>query len=169
MKLRFARLRPDAVLPSYETAGAAGMDLVACMDQPVRLGVGERALIPTGLAMALPAGYEGQVRPRSGLAWKNGVTVANAPGTIDEDYRGEVKVILINLGTSHFEVQPGMRIAQLVVAPVTRVEVELAADVEALGDTSRGSGGFGSTGTGAGTVSDLAGGDESPSEPTEGC
>ena len=160
--LRFARLHPAATLPRYESEGAAGMDLVACLDEPVRLDVGERALVGTGLAMALPPGFEGQVRPRSGLALKHGVTVANAPGTIDEDYRGEVRVILINLGKTHFEVHHGMRIAQLVVAPVARVTPCEVEGVEALGTTRRGAGGFGSTGTSAEAV-------ESASNPDETC
>ena len=130
-------------LPSYETAGAAGMDLRAALDAPLTLTKGERALVPTGIKMALPQGHEGQVRPRSGLAVKNGITVLNAPGTIDEDYRGEVHVPLINLGDEDFTVERGMRIAQLVVAPVTRVMVQKAADLPA---TQRGQGGFGSTG-----------------------
>ena len=133
-------------LPSYETADSAGMDLPAAVpdDGPVTLAPGERALIPTGFAMALPSGYEAQVRPRSGLAAKNGVTVLNSPGTIDADYRGEVKVILANLGAEPFTVERGMRVAQMVIAPVVQaswVEVE---DLEA---THRGEGGFGSTGT----------------------
>ena len=114
--MRVQRLARRAELPRYMTRGAAGMDLVAALDDPVRLDRGERALIPTGIAVELPPGHEGQVRPRSGLAVKHGVTVVNAPGTIDEDYRGEVKVALINLGPEPFLVQPGARVAQLVVA-----------------------------------------------------
>ena len=131
-------------LPSYETAGAAGMDLRAALDGPLTLGPGERTLVPTGLVLELPPGHEGQVRPRSGLSIKNGITVINAPGTIDEDYRGEVKVPVINLGTDEFEITHGMRVAQLVIAPVTQVSV---VEVSEVSDTDRGGGGFGSTGS----------------------
>lgn len=141
--LRVRRLSPRAELPCYMTGGSAGMDLVAALESPVVLAPGARALVPTGLAIELPVGHEGQVRPRSGLAVKHGVTVLNAPGTIDEDYRGEVKVALVNLGPEPFAVEPGMRVAQLVVAPVTRVAVE---PVEELQETDRGGGGFGHTG-----------------------
>lgn len=137
------RLSPTAVLPAYATADAAGMDLVSALEVPLVLAAGARALIPCGIAIALPPGFEAQVRPRSGLAAKHGVTVLNAPGTIDADYRGEVKVILINHGADAFTVEPGMRIAQMVVAPVTRVEWNV---VVSLDDTSRGAGGFGHTG-----------------------
>jgi len=125
------------------TGGAAGMDLSAAVDEPVILAPGERAAVPTGLALAIPDGYEGQVRPRSGLALHHGVTVANAPGTIDADYRGELQVILVNLGADPHTIRPGERIAQLVFAPVTRVAIE---EVGELPATVRGSGGFGSTG-----------------------
>jgi len=141
--MRVRRLTPRAELPRYMTPGSAGMDLVAAVDGPVTIERGGRALVPTGIAIELPPGHEGQVRPRSGLAVKHGVTVLNAPGTIDEDYRGEVKVALCNLGPEPFLVEPGMRVAQLIVAPVTRVEVE---EVEELADTTRGAGGFGHTG-----------------------
>ncbi|MFO0714997.1 MAG: dUTP diphosphatase [Sandaracinus sp.] len=137
------KLRPEATIPSRATAGAAGLDLCACLEAPLTLAPRERTLVPTGIAIALPVGHEGQVRPRSGLAAKHGVTVLNAPGTIDEDYRGEVKVILVNLGSEPFVIGHGERIAQLVVAPVGKVAVEL---VEQLDDTARGGGGFGSTG-----------------------
>lgn len=132
-------------LPAYQSAHAAGFDLVAAVpeDAPVSLAPSGRALVPTGLAFALPDGYEAQVRPRSGLALKHGVTVLNSPGTIDADYRGEIKVILINLGSENFLIQRGDRIAQAVIAPVTHVEI-LAVDT--LDDTDRGGGGFGSTG-----------------------
>ncbi|MDP3738466.1 MAG: dUTP diphosphatase [Hyphomonadaceae bacterium] len=132
-------------LPAYETADAAGMDLRAAVadDSSVTLKPGERAMIPTGLTIALPAGYEAQVRPRSGLAAKHGVTCLNSPGTIDADYRGEVKVILINLGQEPFVVKRGERIAQMIIAPVTRAELKV---VTQLDDTKRGAGGFGSTG-----------------------
>lgn len=130
-------------LPKYGTEHSAGMDLEAAIDLPVTLKPGERAIIPAGLAIALPAGYEAQVRPRSGLAAKNGVTVLNTPGTIDADYRGEIKVILINLGTEPFTIERGMRIAQVIVAAYSRVEWNA---VETLDETARGAGGFGSTG-----------------------
>jgi dUTP pyrophosphatase len=132
-------------LPAYETEGAAGMDLRAAVaeDAPVTLQPGERQMIPTGLSMAIPEGYEVQVRPRSGLAAKHGLTCLNSPGTVDSDYRGELKVILINLGHEPFVVQRGERIAQMVVAPVTRAGF---VEVEALPETLRGEGGFGSTG-----------------------
>ncbi len=128
-------------LPRYETAGSAGLDLRA--DEPFSLAPGERRLVPTGLALEIPPGFEGQVRPRSGLAVKHGVALVNAPGTIDSDYRGEVQVILVNLGQAPVAFDRGDRIAQLVIAPVTRVELEV---VDELGATGRGSGGFGSTG-----------------------
>lgn len=134
----------DLPLPAYETAQSAGMDLAAAIDAPMTLAPGKRAMVPTGLAIALPAGYEAQVRPRSGLAAKNGVTVLNTPGTIDADYRGEVKVILVNLGEDSFEIERGMRIAQMVIAPVTQASFT---EVDSLSETERGSGGFGSTGT----------------------
>ncbi len=130
-------------LPAYETAEAAGMDLRASLPEAVELLPGEWRAIPTGLYLALPPGYEAQVRPRSGLALRHGVTLLNSPGTIDADYRGEVQVVLINLGKAPFRVEPGMRIAQLVVAPVVRVAWQ---PVEALPETERGSGGFGHTG-----------------------
>jgi dUTP pyrophosphatase len=133
----------DLPLPAYETAGAAGMDLRAA--EAFVLQPGERALVPTGLAIALPQGFEAQVRPRSGLAVKAGITVLNAPGTIDWDYRGEIKVPLINLGQAAFTVARGDRIAQMVVAPVARAVLMLA---ETLDQTVRGAGGFGSSGTG---------------------
>lgn len=131
-------------LPSYATEGAAGMDLLAAVTAPLVIPPGGRALVPTGLRIALPHGYEMQVRPRSGLALKNGITMPNTPGTVDEDYRGEVQVILMNLGAEAFTVERGMRIAQAVVAPVTRATWRT---VEALPETARGAGGFGSTGT----------------------
>ncbi|MCA3574752.1 MAG: dUTP diphosphatase [Aestuariivirga sp.] len=131
----------DLPVPAYETAGAAGMDLRAA--EPVSLKPGARCLMPTGLAIALPPGFEAQVRPRSGLAVKHGVTVLNAPGTIDCDYRGEIKVPLINLGQEDFIVARGDRIAQMVIAPVTRIDW---AEVELLDETARGAGGFGSSG-----------------------
>lgn len=133
----------DLSLPEYATAGAAGLDLVAAVVAPVVLEAGDRALVPTGLKLALPAGTEGQIRPRSGLALEHGVSVLNSPGTIDSDYRGEVAVLLVNLGTEPFTIFRGMRVAQLVVAEVRRAKLSLAA---ALPETARGGGGFGSTG-----------------------
>ncbi|MBP5320400.1 MAG: dUTP diphosphatase [Kiritimatiellae bacterium] len=141
MTVRFLRLNPQATLPAYAHPGDAGMDLCAC--EQTRILPGERKLVHTGLAMALPPGTEGQVRPRSGLALKHGITVLNAPGTIDEGYRGELCVILINHGDQPFAIEPGMRIAQLVVAPVARAAIE---PCDALPESDRGTGGFGSTG-----------------------
>ncbi len=135
----------DLELPAYATAQSAGMDLVAAVDGDVTLAPGERKLIPSGLAIALPAGYEAQVRPRSGLALKNGVTVLNSPGTIDADYRGEVGVILINLGQEPFVVTRGSRIAQMVIAPCLQGVWQVSEDLAA---SARGAGGFGSTGIG---------------------
>lgn len=130
-------------LPQYETAGAAGLDVRADTTEPVVLGPLERALVPTGLYVEIPEGYEIQVRPRSGLAARHGISLVNAPGTIDPDYRGEIKVILVNLSNEPFELRPGERIAQLVVSRFERIEWE---SVPQLGDTERGAGGFGSTG-----------------------
>lgn len=133
----------DLPLPRYETAQAAGMDLLAAVTDDIILRPGDRALVPTGLAIALPAGHEAQVRPRSGLANRHGVTVLNAPGTVDADYRGEIAVLLINLGREAFVVSRGMRIAQLIIAAVSRVAW---AECQELPETPRGAGGFGSTG-----------------------
>jgi dUTP diphosphatase len=132
-------------LPAYQTAHAAGLDLLAAVpeDSPVVLAPGKHAMIPTGLTIALPEGYEAQVRPRSGLAAKHGVTVLNAPGTVDADYRGEISVLLINHGAAPFTIRRGERIAQMVIAAVTQAELNL---VDSLAETQRGSGGFGSTG-----------------------
>lgn len=130
-------------LPSYATPQSAGMDLMAAIDAPLILEPMQRAMVPTGLTMALPDGFEAQVRPRSGLAAKNGVTVLNTPGTVDADYRGEVKVILINLSSEPFTIERGMRIAQMIIAPYTQATIE---QVDELSETTRGSGGFGSTG-----------------------
>ena len=135
--------KDGVAVPSYETSGAAGADVRAFLNEPVVIPVGKRAMIPTGLFFAIPEGFEIQVRPRSGLAAKNGVTVLNAPGTIDSDYRGEVKVILINLGDADFTVNNGDRIAQLIVAPVTQ---GIFVKTDKLDETERGAGGFGSTG-----------------------
>jgi dUTP diphosphatase len=143
LRVPIQRLTTLADVPQYATDGAAGLDLPAAIDKPLTLGSGSFALVPCGFAMALPAGYEGQVRPRSGLASKYGVTVLNSPGTIDSDYRGEVKVLLINHGRDHFTITPGMRIAQLVISPVTRVELQLT---EMLPETARADRGFGHTG-----------------------
>ena len=133
----------DLPLPRYMTDRAAGMDLLAAVEDDLVLAPGCRALVPTGIAIALPEGFEAQVRPRSGLAAKNGVTVLNAPGTIDADYRGEIKAILINHGNEDFTIERGMRIAQMVIAPVTQVAVREATQAS---ETTRGAGGFGSTG-----------------------
>lgn len=130
-------------VPAYATELSAGMDLKANITEPVTIGSLERAMIPTGIYIELPEGYEAQIRPRSGLAAKFGVTVANAPGTVDADYRGEVKVILVNLSKEPFVINPGERIAQMVIAKYEKIEWE---EVEELGDTERGAGGFGSTG-----------------------
>ena len=136
----------DLPLPQYQSSLAAGLDLLAAVpaDAPIALAPGARALVPTGVAMALPPGYEGQVRPRSGLAARHGVTVLNTPGTVDADYRGELQVILVNLGTEPFIIQRGMRIAQIVVAAVQHVTL---VETSALDSTGRAHGGFGSTGT----------------------
>ena len=134
-------------LPKYATSSSAGQDLVAAVDQNTILKPGEWKLIPTGIAMALSAGYEAQVRPRSGLAYKHGVTVLNTPGTIDADYRGEVKVILINLGKQEFVVERGMRIAQMIIAEYAKIEWNQVPELE---DSERGAGGFGSTGVKSG-------------------
>jgi dUTP pyrophosphatase len=133
----------DLPLPAYATAGAAGMDLLAAVDKPVRIAPLGRALIPTGIAIALPTGFELQIRPRSGLALKHGITLPNTPGTIDEDYRGEIQVILLNASDETFTVTRGMRIAQAVIAPVFHAAWT---EVENLDETERGAGGFGSTG-----------------------
>lgn len=143
MDVQITRLHPGAVLPSYQTDGAAGMDLHARLDGPVTLAPGERQLIPTGLAVALPIGYEAQVRARSGLSIKHGITMVNGVGTIDADYRGEVGALVVNLGQEPFVIEPGLRIAQLVVARYERVRWQLA---DELDETVRGTGGFGSTG-----------------------
>lgn len=142
-KLKIHKLSPKAILPVYATGGAAGLDVSACIDEPVVIQSGFIGVIPTGLAVDLQHGYEIQVRPRSGLAFKNGITILNTPGTIDSDYRGEIKVCLINHGKEPFTVTDGMRIGQLIVAPVIQVSVEL---VDTISETDRGAGGFGSTG-----------------------
>lgn len=147
VEMRIVRLphSRDLPMPEYQSALAAGLDLIAAIpaDAPVEIAPGGRALIPNGIAIALPAGHEGQIRPRSGLAARHGITVLNSPGTVDADYRGEVQVILINLGADSFVVRRGMRVAQLVVAPVGRVAI---VEVAALPPTERAAGGLGSTG-----------------------
>jgi dUTP pyrophosphatase len=135
----------DLDLPSYASEHAAGLDLMAAIAEPLTIAPGQRAMVPTGIAIALPIGFEAQVRPRSGLAARHGVTILNSPGTIDADYRGEIKAILINLGDAAFVVEPKSRIAQLIVAPVMQIRWETA---ESLPETARGEGGFGSTGFG---------------------
>lgn len=137
------KLRADAVVPRYMTAHAAGLDLNAALDRPINIAVGQRTAIPTGLAIKLPDGYEAQVRPRSGLARDHGITLVNSPGTIDADYTGEIVVLVINHGDRAVRIEPGDRIAQLVVAPVVQAEL---VEVSELPATERGSGGFGSTG-----------------------
>lgn len=143
MNIQITKLNDAAKLPEYQTEGAAGMDLHACIDAPVTLASMERRMIPTGLAIALPTGYEVQVRARSGLSIKHGITVVNGVGTVDADYRGEIGVLLVNLSQESFEITPGMRIAQMVIAKYERAVWQ---EVEALDETVRGSGGFGSTG-----------------------
>ncbi len=142
-RVQFRRLRPDAVAPRYMTEHAAGMDLCAAIDAAIEIAPHDRAAIGTGLALAIEPGFEGQVRPRSGLAREHGGTLANAPGTIDADYRGELVVLLVNHGHASVRIEPKQRIAQLVVAPVVRAEL---VEVDELAATARGAGGFGSTG-----------------------
>ncbi len=142
-KVLFVKIDPSAELPRYESPGAAGADIRARIDQPMLINPMQTVLVPTGLKMEIPAGYECQVRPRSGLAVKSGLTVLNSPGTIDSDYRGEVKIILINLGPDPVNIQNGDRIAQLVFAPAVQVCME---EIQELSETKRGGGGFGSTG-----------------------
>jgi dUTP pyrophosphatase len=142
-ELRIKRLRSTSVVPRYASDGAAGLDLAAALDEPITIAPGSWTAVPTGLVIELPRGHEGQVRPRSGLARHHGITVLNAPGTIDEDYRGELHVLLVNLGRQAFTIRTGDRIAQLIVAPVARVEVSVH---ETLTETARAGGGFGSTG-----------------------
>jgi dUTP pyrophosphatase len=141
--VRVKRLRQGAQIPAYQSANAAGMDLVADLSGTVLVAPGQRRSIPTGIALEIPPGYEGQVRPRSGRAIREGLTLINTPGTIDADYRGEVMVLIVNLGDETIEIHPGDRIAQLIIAPVTRVEIVEAGD---LAPSKRGGGGFGHTG-----------------------
>jgi len=143
VNVQFKRLSEQAELPAYQSEHAAGMDLHAALQQPFELAAGDIAMIPCGFAMAIPDGFEAQVRPRSGLASKHGISMPNAPGTIDADYRGEVTVPLINLGRAPFTLEPNMRIAQMIIAPVPRATVSV---VDSLDETVRGDGGFGSTG-----------------------
>ena len=144
MELNVVKLRPDAILPEYQTAGAAGADLHACIDEPIILEPMERRVIPTGLAMSIPEGYEVQIRARSGMSIKHGITMVNGIGTVDADYRGEVGVLAINLGQEAFTIEPGMRIAQMVLA---RYAVASWNVVESLDETLRGTGGYGSSGS----------------------
>jgi dUTP pyrophosphatase len=143
-KILIKRLSEEVSLPKYETSGSSGMDLAANIDASIELGSGKSVIVPTGLAVALPRGFEIQIRPRSGLAAKKNISVLNTPGTIDADYRGEIKVILINLGDQKFTIEKGLRIAQMVVCPVVKAQLE---EVNELNDTARGEDGFGSTGT----------------------
>ena len=143
-KILIKKLSKEVSLPKYETDGSSGMDLAANIKSSIKIEPGKIEIIPTGLALSIPKGFEVQIRPRSGLAAKNKITVLNTPGTIDADYRGEIKVILINLGQEAFRVEKGLRIAQMVICPILRAELEEVAD---LGQTERGKGGFGSTGT----------------------
>ena len=143
MNIKITKLHENAILPEYQTVGAAGADIHACLETPVTLGPMERRMIPTGVAMEIPEGYEVQIRARSGMSIKHGITMVNGIGTIDCDYRGELGVLLINLSEEPFTIEPGMRIAQMVIAKYERVEWR---EVDQLGETERGGGGYGSTG-----------------------
>jgi len=143
-KILIKRLSKEVSLPKYETNGSSGMDLAANIDANINIDPGKTAIIPTGLALSIPEGFEVQIRPRSGLAAKQKISVLNTPGTIDADYRGEIKVILINLGQEPFKVEKGLRIAQMVVCPIIQAQLK---EVDDLSETERGKGGFGSTGT----------------------
>ena len=142
-KILIKRLSKEVSLPKYETSGSSGMDLAANIDANINIDPGKTAIIPTGLALSIPKGFEVQIRPRSGLAAKQKISVLNTPGTIDADYRGEIKVILINLGQETFKVEKGLRIAQMVVCPIVQAQLK---EVDDLNETERGKGGFGSTG-----------------------
>jgi dUTP pyrophosphatase len=142
VKLLIKKLQKNIILPEYKTDGSSGMDLMANVEQTVKILPGEKKIISTGIMLAIPEQYEIQIRPRSGLAAKNGISVLNTPGTIDSDYRGEIKIILINLGKNIFEIKKNDRIAQMIVCPIIKVELE---EVESLPETVRGEGGFGST------------------------
>lgn len=144
MQIKVLKKNPAAKLPSYATPGASGLDLHACIPHPIYLQPGVRFTCPTGIGMEIPDGFEGQVRPRSGWSKKHGITVLNAPGTVDSDFTGEICVLLINFGDEAFKIEPGDRIAQLVISPVRRVEL---IESDSLTETQRGEGGFGSTGT----------------------
>ena len=144
IKILIKRLSKEVSLPKYETSGSSGMDLAANIDANINIDPGKTAIIHTGLALSIPKGFEVQIRPRSGLAAKQKISVLNTPGTIDADYRGEIKVILINLGKETFKVEKGLRIAQMVVCPVVQAQLK---EVDDLSETERGKGGFGSTGT----------------------
>lgn len=143
IQVKVKKLHPDAIVPNYMTEHAAGMDLCTVIDAPLVLAPGERTLLPTGLAMEIPPGFEGQVRPRSGLALKKGIALVNSPGTIDADYRGEIGIIIINHGIEPVEFQPGDRVAQLIIAPVTQATLVVT---DELNDSTRSAGGFGHTG-----------------------
>tara|TARA_E500000178_G_C16902119_1_gene698557 strand:+ start:676 stop:1116 length:441 start_codon:yes stop_codon:yes gene_type:complete len=143
IKVLIKRLSKQVSLPKYETSGSSGMDLGANIDGNLIIEPGKTVIIPTGLALSIPKGYEAQIRPRSGLAAKNKISVLNTPGTIDADYRGEIKVILINLGSEPFKIEKGLRIAQMVICPIVKAQLE---EVDDLNETERGDGGFGSTG-----------------------
>ena len=143
-KIQIKKLSNEVLTPKYETSGSSGMDISAYIRKDIIIKSGDKALVPTGFSLSIPQGYEIQIRPRSGLAVKKGITVLNTPGTIDSDYRGEIKVVLINLSKDEFTVKNGERVAQMVVCPIVQVIVE---EVKELPETSRGSGGFGSTGT----------------------
>ena len=143
-KILIKRLSKEVPLPKYETSGSSGMDLAANINANIQISPGKTAIVPTGLALSIPKGFEVQIRPRSGLAANQKISVLNTPGTIDADYRGEIKVILINLGQESFKVERGLRIAQMVVCPVVQAQLE---EVDDLNETERGEGGFGSTGT----------------------
>jgi len=143
-KILIKRLSKEVSLPKYKTSGSSGMDLAANINANININPGKTAIIPTGLALSIPKGFEVQIRPRSGLATKQKISVLNTPGTIDADYRGEIKVILINLGQESFKVEKGLRIAQMVVCPIVQAQLK---EVDDLSETERGKGGFGSTGT----------------------
>ena len=143
IKILIKKLQEEAVVPKYETKGSSGLDLSANVKSKITIKPGEKCLVPTGLAVSIPKDYELQIRPRSGLAAKNSITVLNTPGTIDSDYRGEIKIILINLGKENFEITNGLRVAQMVLCPISKAELS---EVDNLDKTSRDSGGFGSTG-----------------------
>ena len=143
VKLLIKKLNEEAIVPEYKTKGSSGMDLMANINSDIYIKPGEKAIIPTGIAVSIPVGYEIQIRPRSGLAAKKNISILNTPGTIDADYRGEIKIILINFGKQEFKINPNDRIAQMVLCPVIKAELEV---VDELQDTKRGRGGFGSTG-----------------------